>query len=71
MEFHLEHMDEKRSFDVKLQIALYKTALKVMDESRREEFESYIKERVEKLHKILGVDEKIRIFENGILIFEG
>lgn len=71
MEFQLERMDEKRRFEVKLQIALYKTALKVMDESRKEEFESYMKERVEKIHKILGVDEKIRIFENDVLIFEG
>jgi len=42
-----------------------------MDEKRREELESYIKERVEKFYKILGVNEKLRIFENGILIFEG
>ncbi len=71
MDVELSSVDEKMRFDIKLQIVLYNTALKVMDESRKEEFEAYMQERVEKIKSILGIKEHFRIFENGELIFEG
>ncbi len=71
MDVNLENLDEKLRFDVKLQISLYNTAVKVMDPTREEEFRVYMEERKEKIKKLLGCEEVVRIFENGELIFEG
>ncbi len=71
MDIRLDELDERTRFEVKLQIALYNTALKVMDEKRKEEFEFYMQERVEKIKNILDAHGAVRIFENGKLIFEG
>jgi len=70
MDVELANFDEKIRFDVKLQISLYKTAMRVMREDKREEFEAYMQERVDKIREILGLGEQFRIFEEGKLIFE-
>ncbi len=71
MDIELLDLDEKKRFDVKLQISLYNTAKKVMREDKKQDFEIYMRERIVKIRKILNLDEgEIRIFENGELIFE-
>ncbi len=71
MDIELSNFDEKKRFDVKLQISLYNTAIKVMREDKRDEFDEYLNERVEKIRSMLGLNEQhFRIFENGNLIFE-
>ncbi|ADD08182.1 hypothetical protein [Candidatus Aciduliprofundum boonei] len=70
MDVDLSNLDEKIRFDVKLQISLYKTAEKVMREDKREEFENYMQERINKIREILGLREHFRIFEDEKLIFE-
>ncbi len=71
MEIELGELDERKRFEIKLQIALYETAEKVKQRERVEEFEEYQKERVAKIKEILGYEGKtLRIFENGQLIFE-
>ena len=71
MDIELTEYDEKTRSDVKLQIALYNTAAKVMREDKREEFEDYMRERVEIMREKLGLeDEHFRIFEEGELVFE-
>jgi len=71
MEIELGELDERKRFEIKLQIALYETAEKVKQPKRVEEFEEYQKERVAKIKEILGYEGKtLRIFENGQLIFE-
>ena len=71
MDVELTEYDEKTREDVKLQIALYNTAAKVMREDKREEFEDYMSERVEIIREKLGLEgEHFRIFEGGELIFE-
>ncbi len=70
MDVDLSNFDEKIRFDVKLQISLYKTAEKVMREDKREEFENYMQERINKIREILGLREHFRIFEDEKLIFE-
>ena len=70
MDVELAKLDEKIRFDVKLQISLYKTAMNVFREDKREEFEKYMQERVDKIREILGLGEHFRIFEDGNLIFE-
>jgi len=71
MEIELGELDERKRFEIKLQIALYETAEKVKQPERVEEFEEYQKERVAKIKEILGYEGKtLRIFENGQLIFE-
>ncbi|MCD6275528.1 MAG: hypothetical protein J7J42_02170 [Thermoplasmata archaeon] len=71
MEIELGELDERKRFEIKLQIVLYETAEKVKQRERVEEFEEYQKERVAKIKEILGYEGKtLRIFENGQLIFE-
>ncbi len=70
MDVDLLNLDEKIRFDVKLQISLYKTAEKVMREDKREEFENYMQERVDKIRENIGLREHFRIFEDEKLIFE-
>ncbi len=71
MEIELGELDERKRFEIKLQIALYETAEKVKQRERVEEFEEYQKERVAKIKEILGYEGKtLRILENGQLIFE-
>ncbi len=70
MDVDLSNLDEKIRFDVKLQISLYKTAEKVMREDKREEFENYMQERINRIREILGLREHFRIFEDEKLIFE-
>ncbi len=71
MDIDISHLDEKKRFDVKLQISLYNTALKVMRPDKRGEFEAYMEERVKKIRELLEVkDRNFRIFEDGNLIFE-
>jgi len=70
MDFELSEMDEKKRFDVKLQISLYRTAEKVFREDKAQEFQDYMRERVEKIRKILEAEGPFRIFEDGNLIFE-
>ena len=71
MDVNLEDLEEKVRFEIKLQISLYNTARKVMDPSRKDEFQAYMQERKEKIKNLLGCEEKVRIFENRELIFEG
>jgi hypothetical protein len=71
MKIELSDFDEKIRFDVKLQISLYTTAVKVMRDDKKDEFEKYMQERVEKIRDMLNIkDEHFKIFENGKLIFE-
>ncbi len=71
MRVELEEEDEKKRFNIKLQIALYHTAEKVKRDEREEEFEKYKRERLEKIREILGVEKgEIKIYENGELVFE-
>ena len=71
MRVELDEEDEKKRFNVKLQIALYHTAEKVKKDEREEEFEKYKTERLEKIREILGVEKgEIKIYENGELLFE-
>ncbi len=68
MDIHLEDLDEKTRFDIKLQIELYNLATKVMNRRRKGEFEEYMEERIEKIRKILN-KEHGKIYEGKTLIF--
>ncbi len=70
MDVDLSSLDERKRFEVKLQISLYNTAKKVYREDKGEEFDAYMRERVEKIREVLGTRGSIRIFEDGNLIFE-
>ncbi len=65
----LEKVDQKISFDVKVQISLIKNAERIMDlyPNKKKEFEAYIEERKEKIRKMLGIVHD-DIFENGKLL---
>jgi len=71
MDIELTTLDDRKRFDVKLQITLYNTALKVMNKEKKEDFEEYMQERVKKIRKLLNVEVgELKIFEEGKLIFE-
>ncbi len=65
----LEKVDQKISFDVKVQISLIMNAERIKDlyPNKKKEFEAYIEERREKIRKMLGIVHD-DIFENGKLL---
>ena len=71
MDVELTTLNERKRFDIKLQIALYNTALKVKRVEKEEDFEKYMEERVKKIREILKVKEgELKIFDGGKLLFE-
>ncbi len=65
----LEKIDQKVSFDVKVQISLILNAERIKDlyPDKKKDFEAYIEERKEKIRKMLGIVHD-DIFENGKLL---
>ena len=70
IEVNIDNFDERLKFEIKLQIALRKTAIKTSEYyTDKEKFNRYIKERDEKLESILKVRGDFSIFENHEKIY--
>lgn len=69
-EVNIDNFDEKLKFEIKLQIALRKTAMKTSEYyDDKEKFNLYIKEREEKLRSLLKVKGDFSLFENHEKIY--
>ena len=66
---HIENLDEKKRFEVKLQIELYKLAGVVAVDERKDDFIKYQEERVDKIRKMLNMEHG-KIYEGDDIIFE-
>ncbi|MGC8992172.1 MAG: hypothetical protein ACP5JE_01225, partial [Thermoplasmata archaeon] len=66
----LEKLDNKKSFEIKLQIALINNAKRMMPyyENKIEEFNKYINERIMKIKELLDIKHG-DIYENNKLIY--
>ena len=68
--FDISVMDEKLRFDVKLQIALRNTAIKIMKfYSDTERFKTYVSDREKKLKTILDSGEDLESFNGDTKLF--
>ncbi|MGC8610496.1 MAG: hypothetical protein ACP5GR_03710 [Thermoplasmata archaeon] len=70
MRIDLEKLDNKKSFEIKLQIALINNAKRMMPyyENKIEEFNKYINERIMKIRELLDIEHG-DIYENNKLIY--
>ncbi|MGC8995834.1 MAG: hypothetical protein ACP5JT_04030 [Thermoplasmata archaeon] len=70
MRIDLEKLDNKKSFEIKLQIALINNAKRMMPyyENKIEEFNKYINERIMKIKELLDIEHG-DIYENNKLIY--
>ena len=64
----LESLDNDAAFKLRLEIALRYQAIKIMQVSEdKEKFKTYIKERENIIHKLVGEDSEVR--EKGKVIY--
>ena len=66
----LSDYDERKKFEIRLQISLRSTAIKVKAQSKHpERFDEYIMQREQKIRELINSDGQIEIFDNGIKIY--
>jgi hypothetical protein len=64
----LESLDNATAFKLRLEIALRYQAIKIMQVSKdKEKFKTYIKERENIIHNLVGEDSEVR--EKGRVIY--
>ncbi|MFG1460146.1 MAG: hypothetical protein AAE987_02050 [Thermoplasmataceae archaeon] len=64
----LESLDNDTAFKLRLEIALRYQAIKIMQVSKdKEKFKTYIKERENIIHNLVGEDSEVR--EKGRVIY--
>jgi hypothetical protein len=64
----LESLDNDTAFKLRLEIALRYQAIKIMQVSKdKEKFKTYIKERENIIHNLIGEDSEVR--EKGRVIY--
>ena len=70
MRIDIEKLDSKKSFEIKLQIALINNAKRMMPyyENKIDEFNKYINERIMKIKELLDIEHG-DIYENNKLIY--
>jgi len=66
----LSDYDERRRFEIRLQVSLRSNAIKIKAQSKHpERFDEYILQRDQKIMELIGSEGQLEIFENGIKIY--
>ncbi|OWP57023.1 MAG: hypothetical protein B2I17_02305 [Thermoplasmatales archaeon B_DKE] len=66
----LSDYDERRRFEIRLQVSLRSNAIKIKAQSKHpERFDEYILQRDQKIRELIGSEGQLEIFENGIKIY--
>ena len=66
--FDINSFEERKQFEIKLQIALLNNTLKIKANSKNpEKYDEYIGERIEKIRNLLVTDEKLPFSHTLIL----
>jgi len=66
----LSDYDERRRFEIRLQVSLRSNAIKIKAQSKHpERFDEYILQRDQKIRELIGSEGQFEIFENGIKIY--
>ncbi|MEM0140124.1 MAG: hypothetical protein QXZ44_05890 [Ferroplasma sp.] len=69
--FNLHDFDERKQFEIKLQIALLNNTIKIRANSRDpEKYDEYITERIDKLRTLLNTASRFTIIDDGNVIFD-
>jgi hypothetical protein len=69
-EIHIENLEERLKFEVKLQVALRSTAMRTSKfYEHQEKFKNYIKEREDKLKNLLNIEGEFTIMEDDKVIY--
>ncbi len=69
--FDINSFDERKKFEIKLQIALLNNTMKIKENSNNpEKYDEYILERIQKLRVILNTTAKFSIEEDGKIIYD-
>jgi len=67
---NLSDFDERKKFEIKLQISLRSNAIKIKSQSRHpERFDEYIIQRDQKILELVNSSGQVEIFDNGIKIY--
>ncbi len=69
--FDINSFDERKKFEIKLQIALLNNTIKIKENSNNpEKYDEYIIERIQKLRDILNTTARFVIEEDGAVIYD-
>lgn len=69
-EIHVEDLNDRLRFDVKLQVALRNTAIKTSQfYEDKKKFQNYVSERESKLRSLLNIEGDFIILENNVKIY--
>ncbi len=69
--FNIHNFDDRKQFEIKLQIALLNNTVKIRLNSRNpEKYDEYISERIEKLRTLLGTTARFAIVDNDNVLYD-
>ncbi|WP_337859794.1 hypothetical protein [Ferroplasma sp.] len=68
--FNIKNFDERKQFEIKLQIALLNNTLKIKANSKNpEKYDEYIQERIEKMREILDTTAKFKVMDGDKTLY--
>lgn len=68
--FDINSFNERKKFEIRLQIALLNNTMKIKENSKNpEKYDEYISERMEKLRELLNTTAEFVIEEDGKVIY--
>jgi len=68
--FDINSFNERKKFEVRLQIALLNNTMKIKENSKNpEKYDEYISERIENLRELLNTTAEFVIEEDGKVIY--
>jgi len=69
--FDINSFNERKKFEIRLQIALLNNTIKIKENSNNpEKYDEYISERMEKLRELLNTTAEFVIEEDGKVIYD-
>ncbi len=68
--FNVNSFNERKKFEIKLQVALLNNTLKIKENSNNPgKYDEYIVERIQKLRELLGTTSKFTIMEEEDVLY--
>jgi hypothetical protein len=69
--FDINNFNERKQFEIRLQIALLNNTLKIKSNSKNpEKYDEYIGERIEKIRNLLNTTAKFNIIDRDKIIYD-
>jgi hypothetical protein len=68
--FNIQNFDERKQFEIRLQVALLNNTLKIKANSKNpEKYDEYIEERIEKMREILNTTAQFRLIDGDKTLY--